>query len=54
MELIVLLVLAGVIGYWFARSNASQSLANTAKSVGNRLRRKPTVESTKTAEGRVE
>jgi hypothetical protein len=41
MQLIILILAAFILGYWFSRSNAASRLSKSAQNLGNRLRQKP-------------
>ncbi len=53
MQLIIIILAAFGLGYWFARSNASQRLADATRNIGSRLRRKPETGQTETTEAQV-
>jgi hypothetical protein len=50
MQLVIFILAAFGLGYWFARSNASQRLSEATRNIGNRLRRKPEVDQPEGAE----
>ena len=50
MQLIIIILGAFGLGYWFARSETSQRLADAARDAGSRMRRKPKVEQSEAVE----
>ena len=54
MQLIIIVLAAFGLGYWFARIDGYQRLADATRNIGSRLRRKTEVERTETPEVQAE
>ena len=49
MQLIIIVLAAFILGYWFSRTNAATRLTENAQHLANRLRQKPNTKSEKVA-----
>ena len=52
MQLLIIILAAFGLGFWFARSKASQRVTDAVKDAGNRLRRNPEKENSEAAPDR--
>ena len=49
MQLIIIVLAAFGLGFWFSRSQASQRLADATRNIGSRLRRSPNIDQAEAA-----
>lgn len=54
MQLIIIVLAAFGLGYWFSKSNGVERVSNATKQLGSRFGRKPKTDQVESTEGQVQ